>query len=151
MQEILEAQRSTGVAVIPRVAKSRDRSIIRDECLLTIDPSLVGSSADRFGIPTHAARQSWRGIWYSKIGSNVDITHKSPQALEGPAYGVVVQMMKRPWTVRRLAAAAVVRIRTCRWLNHRCLWRDSKSHFGPLVPVLCSCFDQSFSLLARRS
>src|ERR1035438_2136458 len=34
----------------------------------------VALYANQMGIPTHAARQSWRGTWFSKLGTNVDIT-----------------------------------------------------------------------------
>jgi hypothetical protein len=90
----------------------------------------VALYADRLGVPTHAARQSWRGVWFSKLGQNIDITHKSLEALEGGTYGAVVHMMKRPWTLQRLATAAIVRIKTSKWTNLRCLWEDLKSHLS---------------------
>jgi hypothetical protein len=48
------------------------------------------------GTPTHAARQLPNGFWTSKIGKYKDIEHESLQALEGPAYGSVAQILKRP-------------------------------------------------------
>jgi len=77
----------------------------------------VALFADQMGIPTHAARQSWRGAWFSKLGTNVDITHGSLRSLEDGLYGTVVQTMKRPWTTRRIATAVLLRIKTSRWLN----------------------------------
>ena len=81
----------------------------------------VALYADRHGVPTHAARLSWRGVWISKLGRNVDIAHKSPELLDGPLYGTVVHVMRRPWTVRRLAIALILRIRTSssvtRWIG----------------------------------
>ncbi|MBI1742619.1 hypothetical protein HYR54_06070 [Candidatus Acetothermia bacterium] len=47
------------------------------------------------GMPTHMARQLGSGIWASKLGKNVDIEHSTLQALEGPAYGNVVKILKR--------------------------------------------------------
>ena len=80
--------------------------------------------ADRFGIPTHAARLTLLGIWISKLGSNVDIAHKSPDLLHGPLYGSVVHVLKRSWTPKRLAAAFILRTKTSRmvtrWFGLRC-------------------------------
>ncbi len=42
----------------------------------------------------HAARQKKNGIWMSKLGKNVDITHGSPYSLEGESYGKVHTIMK---------------------------------------------------------
>jgi len=71
-------------------------------------------------VPTHAARQYFNGIWFSKIGKNVDITHRSLNVLEGGLYGLVVVMMKRPWTFRRRIDALLFRIRTSHWIT-RCI------------------------------
>jgi hypothetical protein len=90
----------------------------------------VALYADRHGVPTHAARLSWRGVWISKLGQNVDITHESVDALEAGIYGTVVQIMRRPWTVRRFAGAAIVRVRTSRWIKLRCLWNDLKCYLA---------------------
>ena len=46
------------------------------------------------GIPTHAARQLPDGIWTSKLGPNVDVSH-TLDALDGPEYGSVVMFLKR--------------------------------------------------------
>lgn len=43
----------------------------------------------------HAAIQESNGEWSSKLGAGYDIRHKSPQCVEGPAYGRVVAYMKR--------------------------------------------------------
>jgi len=45
--------------------------------------------------PTHAARQLSDGNWTSKLGGHCDISH-TLDALDGPAYGSVVQFLKRP-------------------------------------------------------
>lgn len=68
--------------------------------------------ADSQGIPTHAARLSLCGTWISKLGQNVDISHRSHDLLDGPLYGTVVRVMKRPWTLRRIVSACFVRLRT---------------------------------------
>jgi hypothetical protein len=47
------------------------------------------------GEVTHAARQLSDGRWTSKLGKEVDITH-TLAGLEGPCYGVVVQILRRP-------------------------------------------------------
>ncbi|MBY0526565.1 MAG: hypothetical protein K2R98_24430 [Gemmataceae bacterium] len=47
------------------------------------------------GAPTHAARQLPDGRWTSKLGRWQDIEH-TLRALEGEAYGSIVQIMKRP-------------------------------------------------------
>lgn len=44
---------------------------------------------------THAARQLPNGRWTSKLGYDVDIEHNL-EGLEGPLYGRVVQILKRP-------------------------------------------------------
>ncbi len=51
------------------------------------------AGADR--IPTHAARQLPDGRWTSKLGRSKDIEH-GLHDLEGEAYGLVIQIMKRP-------------------------------------------------------
>jgi hypothetical protein len=45
--------------------------------------------------PKHAARQLRNGKWTSKLGSNIDIEHDTPNCLTGPVYGNVVLFMKR--------------------------------------------------------
>ncbi len=53
--------------------------------------------ADKVGIPTHAARQLGSGSWTSKLGLDVDITHRL-RAVGGhrkEGYGDVVIFMKR--------------------------------------------------------
>jgi len=42
---------------------------------------------NRFGRPTHAARQLESGVWTSKCGRLEDIQHETLSALEGGAYG----------------------------------------------------------------
>jgi len=48
------------------------------------------------GVPTHASRQLASGAWISKLGSNVDITHRTPENVGGRAYGDVAIVMRRP-------------------------------------------------------
>lgn len=48
------------------------------------------------GIPTHAARQLSSGMWTSKLGNSEDIEHGKLEALEGPIYGAVATVLKRP-------------------------------------------------------
>ena len=45
---------------------------------------------------THAARQTARGTWSSKLGDGVDIEHSSVECLYDSAYGEVVCYMRRP-------------------------------------------------------
>ena len=45
---------------------------------------------------THVARQTTDGRWTSKLGQSVQIEHATLDALTGEAYGVVVQLLKRP-------------------------------------------------------
>lgn len=47
------------------------------------------------GTPTHMARQLSDGTWTSKLGQDVDITHKSLGSIEGKTYGIVKQILKR--------------------------------------------------------
>jgi hypothetical protein len=47
------------------------------------------------GAPTHAARQLPNGRWTSKLGRLEDLEH-GLHDLEGEAYGIVVQILKRP-------------------------------------------------------
>ena len=46
------------------------------------------------GAPKHAARQLPDGRWTSKLGAFIDIEH-TLAGLEGPRYGIVVQLLKR--------------------------------------------------------
>ncbi len=46
---------------------------------------------------THAPRQLPSGRWTSKLGYDVDIEHDL-RGLEGPVYGRVVQILRRPTT-----------------------------------------------------
>ena len=48
----------------------------------------------RDGIPKHAARQLPDGLWTSKLGQGLDISH-TLAGLEGPLYGKVVGTMRR--------------------------------------------------------
>ncbi len=48
------------------------------------------------GTPTHMARQLKNGNWTSKLGKDVDISHKTLQSIEGEIYGIVKQILKRP-------------------------------------------------------
>jgi hypothetical protein len=50
------------------------------------------------GTPSHAARQTEKGKWLSKLGELEDIEHDSIFALEGddPNYGKISAFMKRP-------------------------------------------------------
>ena len=45
--------------------------------------------------PTHAARQLESGLWTSKLGPNVDITHEL-ESLAGDLYGKVAYILKKP-------------------------------------------------------
>ncbi len=45
---------------------------------------------------THAARQLESGAWTSKLGDWEDIEHNKLSSLEGPSYGRVAKIMKRP-------------------------------------------------------
>jgi hypothetical protein len=47
------------------------------------------------GRVSHAARQVPDGRWTSKLGYDLDIEH-GLRGLEGPLYGHVVQILKRP-------------------------------------------------------
>lgn len=51
----------------------------------------------RGGTPTHAARQLPTGRWSSKLGIQEDIEHELG-ALNGPAYGTVVAVLRRQQT-----------------------------------------------------
>jgi hypothetical protein len=55
----------------------------------------VALYASELGV-THAARQLPDGCWTSKLGRNIDITHKAVGDLEHGAYGIVVQYVSRP-------------------------------------------------------
>lgn len=55
----------------------------------------VAIYASSAGVPTHMARQLPDGMWTSKLGADIDLSHASPQIVEGPAYGAVVRFMKK--------------------------------------------------------
>jgi hypothetical protein len=47
------------------------------------------------GLAKHAARQIDARTWTSKMGQNIDLEH-TLRALEGPCYGWVTKILKRP-------------------------------------------------------
>jgi hypothetical protein len=48
------------------------------------------------GEPTHAAKQLDTGLWTSKLGPYWDVEHCTPGGVEGPLYGRVAQLLRRP-------------------------------------------------------
>jgi hypothetical protein len=56
----------------------------------------VAMYVDQNGVPSHAARQLPSGAWTSKLGSEEDIRHETPQVLEGNLYGRVAAILRRP-------------------------------------------------------
>jgi hypothetical protein len=46
------------------------------------------------GQPKHAARLMDSGLWTSKLGSDIDLSHELEE-LEGPAYGIVSKVFKK--------------------------------------------------------
>ena len=50
----------------------------------------------RDGRPSHMARQLQDGKWTSKLGQDIDITHVSPNDLEGDQYGSLACVLRRP-------------------------------------------------------
>jgi hypothetical protein len=46
------------------------------------------------GIPTHACRQLENGIWTSKLGQYIDLSHELDE-LEGPEYGEVAKIFRK--------------------------------------------------------
>lgn len=87
------------------------------------------------GQPTHAARQLDTGLWTSKLGPDIDLTHKLHE-LSGPSYGVPTRYYRKalpaapatqPPSNRAQAKAGVVQYRytlrkqadgrTCVWDN----------------------------------
>lgn len=47
------------------------------------------------GEPTHAARLLNNGLWTSKLGASIDISHQLSD-LDGPVYGTVIRIYKKP-------------------------------------------------------
>lgn len=66
-----------------------------DAAELEPDYQKIAIYVDADGIPSHVARQTGDGKWTSKIGELEDIEHDTLDALEGEAYGIVFQIMKR--------------------------------------------------------
>ena len=46
------------------------------------------------GVPTHAARLLATGLWTSKLGKEIDISHDLNE-LDGPAYGSVLSIYRK--------------------------------------------------------
>ncbi|MGH6851236.1 MAG: DUF7689 domain-containing protein [Methylocella sp.] len=46
------------------------------------------------GKPTHAARIIYDGIWTSKFGSDIDLSHSLAE-LNGPSYGSAARFFKK--------------------------------------------------------
>jgi hypothetical protein len=70
-----------------------------DDGNLEPDTVKIAIYVDRSGTPTHAARQTRRGTWKSKLGrKGKDIEHDQIELLEGnelDEYGKVAQYMKK--------------------------------------------------------
>lgn len=72
-----------------------------EECLtgdLVAGKEKIAIYSDREGNPTHAARQLANGEWVSKLGTDIDIEHDSPDVVggdEGSGYGAVALYMVR--------------------------------------------------------
>ena len=47
------------------------------------------------GIPTHACRLLDSGMWTSKLGLNIDLSHEVDE-LEGPEYGQIAKIYRKP-------------------------------------------------------
>jgi hypothetical protein len=47
------------------------------------------------GTPTHAARLMRNGLWTSKLGRDIDLSHKLRE-LEGPMYGTIYKLYRKP-------------------------------------------------------
>jgi len=43
------------------------------------------------GVPSHAARLLANGLWTSKLGADIDLSHDLSE-LEGPRYGQVIKI-----------------------------------------------------------
>ena len=50
---------------------------------------------DASNVPQHAARLLDESTWTSKLGPFIDISHDTPEVLEGPSYGTASVYMKR--------------------------------------------------------
>ena len=55
----------------------------------------VALYANSTGFPLHAARQLPDGVWVSKLGKYIDITHTTPDDVGGGRYGEVVVFLRR--------------------------------------------------------
>lgn len=64
------------------------------------DVEKVAIYASAVGV-THTARQMQDGCWTSKLGRDIDITHKTVGDLEDGTYGLVIQYLSRPITAIR--------------------------------------------------
>ena len=51
---------------------------------------------EKDGKTSHASKQLADGRWVSKMGNLEDIIHSNPESLNGPGYGAVKVIMKRP-------------------------------------------------------
>jgi hypothetical protein len=51
--------------------------------------------ADTNNVPTHMARQLQDGAWTSKLGKSNDISHSTPDVVDGPLYGRAQVFLKR--------------------------------------------------------
>ena len=54
----------------------------------------VAVYTNNLGIPTHAARQLSNGLWTSKLGDKIDVSH-TLLSMEGGVYGNVVAFLRR--------------------------------------------------------
>jgi hypothetical protein len=77
-----------------------------DDEVLEANIEKIAIYADKAGAPTHAARQLSSGAWVSKLGTLEDIEHRTLRAIEGDAYGTVVQIMRRVRSAPHAATSA---------------------------------------------
>lgn len=63
-----------------------------------LDPAVekIALYLDQSGKPTHAARQLADGTWTSKLGPYFDISHGTPEAVQGDEYGTLGAFLERP-------------------------------------------------------
>jgi hypothetical protein len=66
-----------------------------DSHSLEPDYEKVAVYTDPSGRPTHAARQLPDGMWTSKLGQDVDISHQTLAGIRGSRYGVPTLVLKR--------------------------------------------------------
>lgn len=86
-----------------RTCESANFEVFHEKVAIYVNPN---------GEFTHVARQTDSGTWWSKLGDDEDVYHKTPEGLESKSYGKPKYLMRRrikPFAILRRCFFKIVR------------------------------------------